>query len=136
MFPTSDLKKSMFPTFFEIGRLLFLKSDFNVRLDFNVQFQIGRLILGDIRFRIGGVNKTREADNCTSCGDVQFEIARLRRPISRKKMGNESSDAPSAGALVRPLWRAAAPRLKPLRLPRAQLQVIFRKRATNCMALL
>jgi len=41
-------------------------------------------------------------------------------------MDNESSDAPSAVALVRPLWRPEAPGLRPLRLPCAQLQVIFR----------
>ena len=51
-------------------------------------------------------------------------------PIS-EKMESESSDAPSAGALVRPLWRAAAPGLKPLCLPRAHFQVSFHKRATN-----
>jgi len=39
------------------------------------------------------------------------------------------------GTLVRPLWRAAAPGLEPLRLLRAQL-VIYRKRATNYRALL
>ena len=33
-------------------------------------------------------------------------------------------------------WRAAAPGMKPLRLLRAQLQVIFRERATNHRALL
>jgi len=38
--------------------------------------------------------------------------------------------------LVRNLRCTAAPKLKPLRLPRAQLQVIFRKRATNYRALL
>ena len=42
----------------------------------------------------------------------------------------------SAGSLVRPPWRAAAPGLKTLRLPHAQLQVIFRERATCCRALL
>jgi len=51
-------------------------------------------------------------------------------------MENDISDAPSAGALVRPLWRAAAPGLQPIRLPHAQLQVIFRKRANNCRTLL
>jgi len=46
-------------------------------------------------------------------------------------MENENLDAPSAGALVRLLWRVAAPGLKPLRLPRAQLQVVVRKKATD-----
>ena len=54
------------------------------------------------------------------------------------KKGGERGDCDqqSVGALVRPLWRAEAPGLKPLRLPRAKLQVIFRKRATNYRALL
>jgi len=42
---------------------------------------------------------------------------------------------PFVGTLVRPLWRAVAPGLKPLRLPRAQLQVSFRKGATSNRAL-
>ena len=49
------------------------------------------------------------------------------------KTGSERGDCDqqSVGALVRLLWHAAAPGLKPLRLPRAQLQVIFRKRASD-----
>jgi len=38
--------------------------------------------------------------------------------------------------MVRPMWRTVAPGLKPLRLLRAQLQVIFHKRATNYRAIL
>ena len=45
------------------------------------------------------------------------------------------SVAARPGPVVRPLWRAAAPVLKPLHLPRAQLQVSFRKRATHFRAL-
>jgi len=49
------------------------------------------------------------------------------------KTGAERGDCDqqSVGALVRLLWHAAATGLKPLRLPRAQLQVIFRKRASD-----
>ena len=54
-----------------------------------------------------------------------------------KKGGDRGDcDKQSMGALVRPLWHAVAQGLKPLRLPHAQLQVIFRKRATNFRALL
>jgi len=45
-------------------------------------------------------------------GDVKFQI---KSGTQRKKVGWRS-----VGALVRLLWRAAAPGLKPLRLPRAQ----------------
>jgi len=67
--------------------------------------------------------KKWEKSSCPMSGksDVQFQ----------EKWKMKISDAPSAGALVRPLWRTAAPGLKPLRLPRAKMQVIFRKRATN-----
>ena len=45
-----------------------------------------------------------------------------RRPISHKIRKTEKKvDWRSVGALVRPLWRAAAPELKPLRLPRARI---------------
>ena len=55
--------------------------------------------------------------------------------LAKKGLERGGCDQQSMGALVRPLWHAAAPGLKPLRLPRAQLQIIFRKRATNHRAL-
>ena len=67
--------------------------------------------------------------------DLRSHVSHLR--FRGEKWESEISlDAPSAGALVRPLWRAAAPWLKPLRLPRAQLQISFRKGATSFRALL
>ena len=67
--------------------------------------------------------------------DLRSHVSHLR--FRGEKWESEISlDAPSAGALVRPLWRAAAPWLKPLRLPRAQLQTSFRKGATSFRALL
>ena len=56
--------------------------------------------------------------------------------LAKRGLERGECDQQSVGALVRPLWHAVALGLKPLRLPRAHLQVIFRKRATNHRALL
>jgi len=140
----SGLFLPSFSHFFEIGRLHDRTSIFNVR------FEIGRSVSLFGRRRIWDERCKQEDERCkqegggkgrmcnsTSSADIPFDIARLTPPISRGKWKSDISlDAPSTGALVRPLWRAAAPWLKPLRLPRTQLQVIFHKRATNCRAFL
>jgi len=53
-----------------------------------------------------------------------------------KKIWRETSDLKKNTWKLWSEWRAAAPGLVRLRLPRAQLQVIVRKRATNYKALL
>jgi len=47
--------------------------------------------------------------------------------LEKKRKDETSENTQSAWTLVRPLWHAVAPGLKPLRLPRAQLRVIFRQ---------
>jgi len=79
-------------------------------------------------------NRIHPIGRLVETSDLRLDVSDVR---SRFFFGNENSqDTPSAGALVRPLWRAVAPGLRALRLPRAQLQVIFPKRATNYRALL
>jgi len=52
-------------------------------------------------------------------------------PVGARQLRATALIAARHGPVVRPLWRAAAPGLKPLRLPRAQLHASFSKRATN-----
>jgi len=66
---------------------------------------------------------------------TSIEVRNRTSPTSdfEGEMQNESSHAPSAGAIVRLLWRAAALEKKLLRLPYGQLQVILLETATNCI---
>jgi len=88
--------------------------------------------------------------------ELKSDFAKRRRPISKKRKGmggkgvaiicgdsdptikvrfqaeigdlfqKKVDRIKSVGPLVRPLWRAAALRLKPLRLPRAHLRVFIK----------
>jgi len=78
------------------------------------------------------LSKTLEKVKKGEKGEERRKKAGKEVPVIRRNSG----PIPVARGKWRGLWRAAAPGLKPLRLPRAQLQVIFRKRASHYRALL
>jgi len=137
----TDFSEFLFPFFFP----LLLRSDVS-----HQKSEIGHLTMSDLRSGRCLIRQTmemeydhykkvnREVRSQKKVGKImKFDVRKKSKMMSDvRKLENDGLDAPSAGALVRPLWRAAAPGLKPLRLPRAQLQVIFRKRATNYRAVL
>jgi len=80
------------------------------------------------------VQKRRPICNRTM-NEVRSQIEEMC-DVKKRERNERKNYSRSVEPAVRPLWRAVDPGLKPLRLPRGQLQVSFHKRATNYRTLL